>query len=97
MTRSSIINPWWQLSASKARCAGGNYQQEVDLISLFKDIAHEYVHMVSTPEQMRHMVDRAMRITQVERNVCCIIVPNDIQEMDTKNRRMSMAPFTPEL
>jgi pyruvate dehydrogenase (quinone) len=40
--------------------------------------------MVSAPEQMRHMVDRAMRITQVERNVCCIIVPNDIQEMDTE-------------
>lgn len=66
---------------------GGNYQQEVDLISLFKDVAHEYVHMVSTPTQMRHIVDRAMRIAQVERNVCCIIVPNDIQEMDAEKPR----------
>ncbi len=65
----------------KRAALGGNYQQEVDLISLFKDVAHEYVHMVSTPAQMRHIVDRAMRIAQVERNVCCIIVPNDIQEM----------------
>src|SRR5204863_8239315 len=24
---------------------GGNYQQEVDLTTLFKDVAHEYVHM----------------------------------------------------
>src|ERR1700724_3422874 len=26
---------------------GGSYQQEVDLVSLFKDVAHEYVHMAS--------------------------------------------------
>ena len=65
----------------KRAALGGNYQQEVDLISLFKDVAHEYVHMVSTPMQMRHIVDRAMRIAQVERNVCCIIIPNDIQEL----------------
>src|SRR5487761_312218 len=61
---------------------GGSYQQEVDLISLFKDVAGDYVHMVSTPNQMRHLVDRAMRIAQVERTVTCIIVPNDVQEMD---------------
>src|SRR5205809_1894468 len=41
---------------------GGEYQQEVDLLSLFKDVAHEYVHMATTPEQVRHLVDRAMRI-----------------------------------
>ncbi len=63
---------------------GGDYQQEVDLVSLFKDVAHEYVHMIATPAQMRHMVDRAMRIAQAERNVCCIIVPNDIQQMDAE-------------
>jgi pyruvate dehydrogenase (quinone) len=61
---------------------GGDYQQEVDLMSLFKDVAHEYVHMVSSPSQVRHLVDRAMRIAQVERNVTCIIVPNDVQELD---------------
>lgn len=72
------------IGQQKRAALGGNYQQEVDLISLFKDVAHEYVHMVSTPAQMRHIVDRAMRIAQVERNVCCIIVPNDIQEMDAE-------------
>ena len=67
----------------QARAAlGGSYQQEVDLLSLFKDVAHEYVHMASTPEQMRHLVDRAMRIATVERTVTCIIVPNDVQELD---------------
>src|SRR4029079_14246013 len=61
---------------------GGNYQQEVDLLHLFKDVAKEYVQMVSTPPQMRHLVDRAMRIALSERSVTCVIVPNDIQEMD---------------
>jgi pyruvate dehydrogenase (quinone) len=67
----------------QARAAmGGDYQQEVDLISLFKDVAHEYVHMCSDPSQMRHLVDRAMRIAQSNRTVTCIIIPNDIQEID---------------
>src|SRR5690349_19792998 len=66
-----------------ARAAlGGEFQQEVDLISLFKDVAREYVHMASTPEQVRHLVDRAMRIARVERTVTCIILPNDVQELD---------------
>ena len=67
----------------QARSAlGGSYQQEVDLLSLFKDVAHEYVHMVSDPEQVRHLVDRAMRIAHSERTVTCIIVPNDVQTME---------------
>jgi pyruvate dehydrogenase (quinone) len=67
----------------QARAAlGGNYQQEVDLISLFKDVAHQYVHMASSPTQVRHLVDRAIRIARVERTVTCIIMPNDIQEED---------------
>jgi pyruvate dehydrogenase (quinone) len=65
---------------------GGHYQQEVDLLTLFKDVAHEYVHMVSDPEQVRHLVDRALRIAQAERTVTCIIVPNDVQTMDAVER-----------
>lgn len=61
---------------------GGHYQQEVDLISLFKDVAHEYVHMCSSPVQTRHLIDRAIRIAKVERTVTCVIFPNDVQEMD---------------
>jgi pyruvate dehydrogenase (quinone) len=67
----------------QARAAlGGEYQQEVDLISLFKDVAHEYVHMASSPVQVRHLVDQAIRIAKVERTVTCIIVPNDVQELE---------------
>jgi pyruvate dehydrogenase (quinone) len=66
----------------QARAAlGGDYQQEVDLMSLFKDVAHEYVHMASTPAQIRHLIDRAIRIAMAERTVTCVIIPNDVQEM----------------
>lgn len=61
---------------------GTDYQQEVDLLSLYKDVAHNYVHMASHPAQIRHLVDRSVRIAIAERVVTCIIIPNDIQEMD---------------
>jgi len=61
---------------------GGNYQQEVDLHSLFKDVAHEYVHVASVPEQFPHLIDRAVRIALAERTVTCVIVPGDLQQMD---------------
>lgn len=60
---------------------GGDYQQEVDLASLFKDVAHEYVQTAMVPAQVRHLVDRAMRIAQDQRTVTCVIVPHDVQEM----------------
>ena len=67
----------------QARSAmGGSYQQEVDLISLFKDVAGEYVHMACEPSQTRHLIDRAIRIALARRTVTCIIFPNDLQELD---------------
>jgi pyruvate dehydrogenase (quinone) len=67
----------------QARSAlGGQYQQEVDLESLFKDVAHEFVQTVMVPAQVRHVVDRAVRIAQGTRAVTCVIVPNDVQMLD---------------
>jgi len=63
---------------------GGHYQQEVDLGSLFKDVAHEYVQMVTTPAQMRHVLDSAMRTAAALRAPTCIIIPNDVQEMEAQ-------------
>src|SRR3954462_1716699 len=61
---------------------GGSYQKEVDLVTLFKDVASEYTAFVTEPAQMRHAVDRAMRIAKAERSVTCIIIPNDVQGAD---------------
>src|SRR6266513_5226067 len=48
---------------------GGEYQQEVDLLSLFKDVAHEYVQTAMAPVQIRQLVDRAVRIAMAEKTV----------------------------
>jgi pyruvate dehydrogenase (quinone) len=61
---------------------GADYQQEVDLASLFKDVAHHYVHECTHPAAARHQIDRAMRIAYAERVVTCVIVPHDVQELD---------------
>ena len=66
----------------QARMAmGSHFQQEVDLVTLFKDVAGEYVQMVTVPAQMRHVIDRAVRIAKAERTVTCVIIPNDVQEL----------------
>jgi pyruvate dehydrogenase (quinone) len=65
----------------QARSAlGGHYQQEVDLLSLFKDVASDFVQVCTTPSQARHLIDRAMRIAKAQRTVTTIIFPNDVQE-----------------
>src|SRR3954463_7317972 len=60
---------------------GGSYQQEVDLLSLFKDVASDYVQMVTVPEQIPNVLDRAMRIAMSRRAPTAIIIPNDVQEL----------------
>ena len=64
------------------RSLGGHYQQEVDLNALFKDVAGEYLLQAGVPEQVRTGIDRAIRIAKAERTVTCLIIPNDLQELD---------------
>ncbi|MGE0081796.1 MAG: thiamine pyrophosphate-requiring protein [Thiohalomonadaceae bacterium] len=66
---------------AKRMSLGGDFQQEVDLPTLFKDVASHYVQTITTPAQARHVIDRAFRIAMAERTVTCIIVPNDVQEL----------------
>ena len=61
---------------------GGSYQQEVDLLSLFKDVASDYVQMVTVPEQLPNVVDRAFRVAMARRAPTALIIPNDVQELD---------------
>jgi pyruvate dehydrogenase (quinone) len=60
---------------------GGHYQQELDLVSLFKDVAGAFVQQASTAPQVRHLVDRAVRIAVAERTVTALVLPNDLQEL----------------
>jgi pyruvate dehydrogenase (quinone) len=60
---------------------GGSYQQEVDLLSLYKDVASEYVQMVTVPEQLPNVLDRAIRVAMSERAPTALIIPSDVQEL----------------
>ncbi|WP_370191618.1 thiamine pyrophosphate-requiring protein [Bradyrhizobium elkanii] len=59
---------------------GGQYQQELDLVSMFKDVAGAYVMQASSPAQVRHLIDRSVRIALARRVPTAIILPNDLQE-----------------
>ena len=61
---------------------GAHYQQEVDLTTLFKDVAGDYVQVAMTPAQVPMLIDRAIRIAKAERTVTALIFPKDVQEMD---------------
>src|SRR5215217_2568686 len=64
----------------KAISLGASYQQEVDLHSLFKDVASEYVQTAMAPGQVTHLIDRAVQIARATRSVTAVIVPADVQE-----------------
>lgn len=73
--------PVLAIVGQQARAAlGGNYQQEVDLQVLFKDVARDYVQTCMVPAQVRHLIDRGMRIATAKRTVTALIFPNDLQE-----------------
>src|SRR5919112_3250682 len=58
---------------------GGSTQQETNLRSILEDVASSFLETLSTPEQTRHLVDRAFRAAIGGRTVAAIIVPHDVQ------------------
>src|SRR4051794_31411968 len=61
---------------------GGSYQQEVDLLSLFKDVCSDYVQMCTVPAQLPNLVDRAIRIAVSRQAPACLIFPSDVLELE---------------
>lgn len=75
--------PVLAIAGQQARTAvGAHYQQELDLVSMFKDVAGSFVAQASVPAQVRHLTDRAVRIALGQRRVTALIFPNDLQGMD---------------
>src|SRR3954449_9705236 len=66
----------------KTMSLGSNYQQEVDLGVLFKDVASEFVQVCMSPMQARHLVDRAVQVARASRSVTAVIIPDDVQEAE---------------
>ncbi len=60
---------------------GASYQQEVDLQSLYKDVASAYLVEVNVPEQLPNALDRAIRVAEAERAPTALIIPSDLQEL----------------
>jgi pyruvate dehydrogenase (quinone) len=60
---------------------GGSYQQEVDLLSLFKDACSDYVQMCMVPQQLPNLIDRAIRIAETEQAPTCVIFPSDVFDL----------------
>jgi pyruvate dehydrogenase (quinone) len=61
---------------------GGSYQQEVDLLTLFKDVCSDYVQMRTVPEQLPNLIDRAIRVAVSESAPTCVIIPSDVFDLD---------------
>src|SRR6185295_16764499 len=59
---------------------GGSYQQEVDLQTLFRDVASDYLVEVNVAEQLPMALDRAIRTARTRRSPTAVIVPSDLQE-----------------
>ena len=67
---------------SAVSALGTSYYQELDLISLYKDVAGAYLLQLSDPSQVQHAVDRAARTALARRTVTAVIVPSDLQDQD---------------
>jgi len=75
--------PVLAIAGQQARAAlGGHYQQEIDLPAMFKDVAGAFVQQASVPQQIRHLVDRAVRIALSEKRVTALVLPNDLQDLE---------------
>lgn len=58
---------------------GSAYMQEIDLLTLFKDVSAQFAQLASSPEQVPMLIDRAFRTALETKSPCVVIVPHDIQ------------------
>src|SRR5918994_3624104 len=64
---------------------GSGYQQDVNLLQLFSDVA-VYNNMINSPEHAEMAVDIACRTALGRRGVSHLTIPIDVQEQKLKNR-----------
>src|ERR1700709_2761932 len=63
---------------AEATVRGASYQQELNLDRMFADVA-DFVQEASSPAQVRHLIDRAMRIAIARNGVSAVTLPKEIQ------------------
>jgi pyruvate dehydrogenase (quinone) len=65
---------------AEASVRGASYQQELNLDRMFADVAN-FVQEASVPAQVRHLVDRGLRIAKARNGVTVLILPKDVQDL----------------
>jgi pyruvate dehydrogenase (quinone) len=72
---------------------GSSYQQEVDLAALLGDVA-AYRQVLTVPQQLPHVLDRAVRVALTERTPTAVIVPADVLDLEWRppGRAPKMVP-----
>src|SRR3954451_25450087 len=60
---------------------GSSYMQEVDLPSVFADVAAQFRHTATSAEQVPMLLDRAFRTAFAPRSPCVVILPQDVQQL----------------
>jgi pyruvate dehydrogenase (quinone) len=73
---------------AEATVRGSSYQQELNLDRMFSDVAC-FVQEASSPAQVRHLIDRAMRIAIARNGVSAVILPKDIQDSDYEEPKVA--------
>jgi len=61
---------------------GGSYRQEIDRLTLYKDVVSQYCEMVTVPEQLPNVLDRAIRVAFSQHAPAAMIIPSDVQELE---------------
>jgi len=63
---------------------GLNYFQETHPQELFKECSH-FIELVSNPEQMPHVLHRAMRSAILNRGVAVVVIPGDVSLLEVED------------
>jgi pyruvate dehydrogenase (quinone) len=58
---------------------GAGYMQEVNLGTLFADVASQFNQTVSSPDQIPFVIDKAFRTALATRTPVVVVIPHDIQ------------------
>jgi pyruvate dehydrogenase (quinone) len=64
---------------AEATVRGASYQQELNLDRMFADVA-DFVQEAAAPAQVRHLVDRGVRIAVARNGVTVLVLPKDVQD-----------------
>jgi pyruvate dehydrogenase (quinone) len=68
---------------AEATVRGASYQQELNLDRMFADVAF-FAQETSASAQVRHLLDRCVRIAKAANGPSVLILPKDIQDEDYK-------------